>query len=506
MRRVPCQPVTAFSSKIAFAATLGFAWNKGKTMQQYTNLIAGEWVSRGMGARDVNPSDTRDVVGEYANGVAADVVQAAAAARAAFPMWSRTTAAMRAEILAKAATEILARRDELGELLAREEGKTRAEGVGEVIRAAQVVQFFAAEAVRIAGAKLPAVRPGVDIDVTREPVGVIGIITPWNFPIAIPAWKIAPALAFGNTVVFKPAELTPATAWSFIDILHRAGLPAGVLNLVMGNGAVVGSAIVDAVDALTFTGSVPTGRKIAQQAVARMTKLQLEMGGKNPLVVLDDADLDTAVSCAVNGAFFQTGQRCTASSRLIVTENIHDKFVAAVLAKISALKIGHALNTGTEIGPVVDQKQLDTDLRYLQIGVAEGARASGGEQLRRDTPGFYLAPTLFTETTNHMRINREEVFGPVAAVIRVKGYDEALAIANDTTFGLSAGICTTSLKYARHFQANAQAGLVMINLPTAGLDYHAPFGGLKASSYGPREQGTYAAEFYTTLKTSYISS
>jgi aldehyde dehydrogenase (NAD+) len=474
-------------------------------MQKFTNLIGGEWIDQGMGALDVNPSDTRDVVGEYASASAADVLQAVAAARAAFPAWSRTTAGARADILAKAASEMLARKDELGELLAREEGKTRAEGVGEVVRAGQVVQFFAAEAVRIAGEKLPAVRPGVDIDVTREPIGVIGIITPWNFPIAIPAWKIAPALAFGNTVVFKPAELTPAIAWAFVDILQRAGVPPGVVNLVMGEGPIVGAGIVDGVDALTFTGSVATGRNIAQRAVTRMTKLQLEMGGKNPLVVLDDADLNVAVACAVNGAFFQTGQRCTASSRLIVTEKIHDAFVAAVLEKMAALKVGHALKAGTEIGPVVDQRQLDTDLRYLGIAAREGAQSRGGELLQRDTPGFYLAPALFTETTNDMQINREEVFGPVAAVIRARDYEQALSIANDTSFGLSAGICTTSLKYARHFQTNAQAGLVMINLPTAGLDYHVPFGGQKASSYGPREQGRYAAEFYTALKTSYIS-
>jgi aldehyde dehydrogenase (NAD+) len=269
---------------------------------------------------------------------------------------------------------------------------------------------------------------------------------------------------------------------------------------------VLGPAIIGGVDALSFTGSVATGRDIASRAIARMVKLQLEMGGKNPLVVLDDADLDTAVDCAVKGAFFQTGQRCTASSRLIVTDNIHDRFVAAVQARMAKLNIDHALKPGTDIGPAVDQRQLDTDLRYLGIGRREGARLIGGEVLERDTPGFYLAPALFTDTHNRMQINREEIFGPVASVIRVRDYDEALAVANDTDFGLAAGICTTSLKHARHFQAHSQAGLVMINLPTAGLDYHVAFGGRKASSYGPREQGRYAAEFYTTVKTTYISS
>lgn len=459
-----------------------------------------------MGERDVNPSDTNDIVGEYAGASVADAAQALAAARTAFPAWAHSTAQVRADVLSRAGIELLARREEIGELLAREEGKTRAEGIGEVMRAGQIVQFFAGEALRLAGEKLPAVRAGVDIDVTREPIGVVGIITPWNFPIAIAAWKIAPALAFGNAVVFKPAELTPATAWTFIDILHRAGVPAGALNLLMGEGSVLGPAIIAGVDALSFTGSVTTGRDIAARAAARMVKLQLEMGGKNPLVVLDDADLDTAVDCAVKGAFFQTGQRCTASSRLIVADNIHDRFVGAVQTQMTKLKIGHALEAGTDIGPVVDQRQLDTDLRYLDIGRSEGARLTGGEVLERGTPGFYLAPALFTDTHNRMKVNREEIFGPVATVIRVRDYDEALAVANDTDFGLTAGICTTSLKYARHFQAHAQAGLVMINLPTAGLDYHVPFGGRKASSHGPREQGRYAAEFYTTVKTTYISS
>ena len=474
--------------------------------RHFANLIGGEWVRHGETAADINPSDTRDVIGEYFKATAPDVAQATAAARNAFRVWSRTTAQMRADALHKAAAELLARREELGEQLAREEGKTRAEGIGEVLRAGQVVQFFAGEAIRLSGERLPAVRPGVDIDITREPLGVIGVITPWNFPIAIAAWKIAPALAFGNTVVFKPSELTPASAWSLVDIFHRAGLPSGALNLVMGDGAVVGAALTEGVDAISFTGSVATGRTIARRALERMVRLQLEMGGKNPLVVLDDADFDNAVNCAVNGAFFQTGQRCTASSRLIVTHNIHDRFVAAVRERMQALKVDHALKAGTEVGPVVDERQLEKNRRYLEIGRSEGAQLTGGELLARETPGFYQAAALFTETTNSMRINREEIFGPVASVIKVRDYEEALAVANDTDLGLTAGICTTSLKHARHFQANAQAGLVMVNVPTAGLDYHVPFGGRKASSYGPREQGSYAAEFYTVIKTAYISA
>jgi aldehyde dehydrogenase (NAD+) len=475
-------------------------------MKPFANIIAGEPVAVSDAKPDVSPSDTDDVVGEFACGSAKDAEDAIAAARAALPAWARTTAQTRADILARAAAEILARKDELGNILAREEGKTLADATGEAARAGQILQFFAAETLRLQGEKLPTLRPGVEVEVTREPVGVVGLITPWNFPIAIPAWKVAPALAFGNTVVIKPAELTPLSAWHLVDILNRAGLPKGVLNLVMGKGSVVGPAIIGGVDALSFTGSVPTGRQIAQQAIGRMVKIQMEMGGKNPLVVLDDADLDTAVTCAVNGAFFQTGQRCTASSRLIVTEGIHDRFVEGVRQAMAALKVDNALKPGVQMGPVVDQKQLDTDLRYLEIGDREGARRDGGDRLNRETPGFYLSPALFTETTNAMRINREEIFGPVASVIRVKDYDEALAVANDTEFGLSSGICTTSLKHASHFRRNSEAGMVMVNLPTAGIDYHAPFGGRKASSYGSREQGRYAAEFYTTVKTAYVSA
>ncbi len=333
-----------------------------------------------------------------------------------------------------------------------------------------------------------------------------GLITPWNFPIAIPAWKIAPALAFGNCVVFKPADLTPGSAWALADIIGRAGLPAGVFNLVMGRGSVVGEALLGSPDvaAISFTGSVDTGRAIAAKCAAGMKKFQLEMGGKNPLVVLDDADLKTAVGCAVQGAYYSTGQRCTASSRLIVTRDIHDRFVAAVTAELQALVVDDALKPGTQIGPVVDQSQLDQDLRYIDVGRQEQARlAWGGERLNRETPGYYLQPALFTETTNQMRINREEIFGPVATVIRVADYEEALAVANDTPFGLSAGICTGSLKHAQHFKQHSEAGMVMVNLPTAGVDYHVPFGGRKGSSYGAREQGRYAVEFYTAVKTSY---
>ena len=475
---------------------------------RFSNYIDGAWTEGTNWTPNRNPSDLGDVIGEYAQADVAQTGAAIAAAAKAFTAWAGSSIQDRANILDKAGSEILARKDELGRLLSREEGKTLPEGIGETVRAGHIFKFFSGEALRLSGEKLPSVRPGVDVEITREPVGVVGLITPWNFPIAIPAWKLAPALAFGNTVVFKPAQWTPGCAWALTDILARAGLPAGVLNLVMGSGSVVGDTIVNdrRVAAISFTGSMETGQSIAQKAVKRMAKFQLEMGSKNPLVVLDDADLATAVSVAVNGAYFSTGQRCTASSRLIVTQGIHDRFVAALTERLKTLKVDHALAAGTEVGPVVDKPQLETDLEYVGVGQREGARlAVGGERLGRATDGYYMSPALFVDATNSMRISREEIFGPVACVIRAKDYDEALAIANDTETGLSSGIVTTSLKHASHFQRHAQAGMVMVNLPTAGVDYHVPFGGRKASSYGPREQGRYAAEFYTTVKTTYIA-
>jgi acyl-CoA reductase-like NAD-dependent aldehyde dehydrogenase len=475
---------------------------------RFQNYINGEWVPGSSWSPNRNPSDLSDVIGEYALADKAQTEAAIDAAKRAFSAWSIGSIQDRANMLDKVGSDILARKDELGRLLAREEGKTLPEGVGETIRAGQIFKFFAGEVLRMSGEKIPSVRPGVDVEITREPIGVVGLITPWNFPIAIPAWKIAPALAFGNTVVFKPAQWTPGCAWALTEILANAGVPPGVFNLVIGSGSVVGETIVNHPDvaAVSFTGSMDTGRAIARKAVARMAKVQLEMGSKNPLVVLDDADLPTAVNVAVQGAYFSTGQRCTASSRLIVTEGIHDRFVEALTQKLSTLKVDNALTPGTEIGPVVEQPQLDTDLEYVGIGQREGARlVAGGERVKRATDGYYMAPALFVDAKNSMRISREEIFGPVACVIRAKNYDEALAVANDTDTGLSSGIVTTSLKHASHFKRHAQAGMIMVNLPTAGVDYHVPFGGRKGSSYGPREQGRYAAEFYTTVKTTYIA-
>lgn len=477
------------------------------------NYIAGEWVEGTAAAVNVNPSDTRDVLGAYARADAAQAGMAIAAAQAAQPQWAAATPQRRFDALDAVGSEILARKAELGDLLAREEGKTLAEAVGEVVRAGQIFKFFAGETLRGGGELLPSTRPGMTVEITREPVGVVSLVTPWNFPIAIPAWKIAPALAHGNAVVFKPADAVPGSAWALAEILSRAGLPEGTFNLVMGRGRDVGDVLLgDArVAAVSFTGSEATGRKVAQACIGRpgpMARFQLEMGGKNPLVVLDDADLEVAVACAVNGAFFSTGQRCTASSRLVVTAGIHDRFVAAMVEKLKSLVVGDARDARTTIGPVVDATQLKQDTDYIALGLREGARlAFGGEALPvvDGKPGFYLQPALFVDTHNAMRINREEIFGPVATVIRVRDAEEALAVANGTDFGLSAGVCTTSLKHAAHFRRHLQAGMVMVNAPTAGVDPHVPFGGRKGSSFGPREQGRYAAEFYTTVKTAYVA-
>jgi acyl-CoA reductase-like NAD-dependent aldehyde dehydrogenase len=475
-------------------------------MALHRNYINGEWLE-GKGVREnINPSDITDIVGEYAQADKAQTEAAIAAAKAAQPAWAAATPQVRADALEFIGVELLARKDEIGRLLAREEGKPLSNGIAETMRAAQIFKFFAQETLRVEGVALASVRPGVDVTITREPLGVVGLICPWNFPIAIPAWKMAPALAFGNAVVFKPADLVPGSAWALAEIISRSGIPKGVFNLVMGRGSVVGQTMLESRDvhAISFTGSVETGAKVAMACASRGAKFQLEMGGKNPLVVMDDANLDLAVAAALDGAFYQTGQRCTASSRLIVQSKIHDQFVERMVDGMKKLKVDHALKDGTVIGPVVDESQMAQDERYIQIARDEGAElAWGGERLNRDTKGHYLSPALFIGTKNDMRINREEVFGPVASVIKVESYDEALGVANDTAFGLSSGIITTSLKYASDFRKKSAAGMVMVNLATAGVDYHVPFGGRKGSSYGAREQGRHAVDFYTSIKTAY---
>lgn len=478
-------------------------------MEERANLIGGAWCEGKERFANISPSDTSDVIGHYAQADAADVESAIVAAAQAFPEWAATTPQQRADVLETAGLELSARREELGTALAREEGKTRAQGMGEVARTAQIFKFFAQEALRLAGETHASIRPGVSIEVLREPIGPVGVITPWNFPISLPGWKIAGALAYGNTVVFKPAQLVPESAWALTDILHRAGLPAGVMNLVMGRGSVIGPLMGRSTKlaGITFTGSTATGFGLAREVIEHGGKIQLELGGKNPLVVMEDADLDAAVEIAVDGAFFLTGQRCTASSRLIVHERIHDAFVEALVKRMETLKVGHALKEGTQIGPVADAGQLEKNESYIRLGQEEGAElATGGARLERATEGHFFSPALFVGSTNDMRINREEIFGPIAGVIRAGDFDEALALANDTDYGLSAGIVTQSLAYAEAFKRRVRAGMVMVNLATAGVDYHVPFGGMKASSYGPKEQGQHAREFFTQVRTAYTKA
>lgn len=474
-------------------------------MEELKNYINGEWVSGYKTIDNVNPSDLTDVINTCAQGTADDVNRAVAAAKAAFKFWRNVTPQVRYDLLDAIGTALLARKEDIGKILSREEGKTVPEGIGETIRAGQVFKFFAGEALRFTGERVDSIRPGVDVDIIREPLGVVGLITPWNFPVAIPAWKMAPALAYGNCVVFKPASLTPGIAQVIVKLFEEFGGPAGVLNMVMGGGVEVGEAIVSHPDvaAISFTGSVGVGSGIAATCGAMQKKVQLEMGGKNPMIVMEDADLSIAIPACVNGAFFSTGQRCTASSRFIVHEAIHDEFVAGVKAALAELRVGDAADPDTDIGPVIDEKQLASNLRYVALAKEEGAEVHGGERLEFEKNGYYQAPALFLNTHNAMRINQEEIFGPCASVIKVASFDEAIAVANDTEFGLSSGICTTSLKYTREFKRQADAGVLMVNLPTAGLDYHVPFGGRKKSSYGPKEQGKYAIEFYTMVKTAY---
>jgi acyl-CoA reductase-like NAD-dependent aldehyde dehydrogenase len=479
------------------------------TAQKLTHFIGGKEVAAPTPLESINPSNTSEVIATFPEGTADDVNAAVEAARKAQPAWAAASPEVRSDVLDKAGSLILERREAIGKLLAREEGKTLPEAIGETARAGRILKYFAGEALRRHGQNLESTRPGVEVQTYREAVGVFGLITPWNFPIAIPAWKMAPALAFGNSVVLKPANPTPATAHALVAVLHEAGLPAGVVNMVLGRGN-VGDAIAKHpdVNGVSFTGSQAVGSKVAAAAVARQARVQMEMGGKNPLVVMDDAEFDRAVQIAVDGGYFATGQRCTASSRVFVQEGIYDKFIAAVAERAKALKVGDALDPSTQMGPAVTDSQLASNLRYVDVALKEGGRllAGGAEPLKLSNQGYYMAPTLVVDTKASDTINQEEVFGPVVSMVKFKTYDEALDLCNAGNFGLSAGIVTTSLKHARHFQRNVKAGMVMINLPTAGVDYHVPFGGTRGSSYGPREQGFAAVEFFTTVKTAYSFS
>ncbi|MCG7625428.1 aldehyde dehydrogenase family protein [Epibacterium sp. Ofav1-8] len=473
------------------------------------NLIAGEWQAGEGEIENRNPSDLSDLVGLFAQASGDQLDATLAQARSAQREWAAYGMERKQAVLMAIGTELMTRAEELGTLLSREEGKPLAEGRGEIYRAGQFFTYYAAECLRQLGENADSVRAGVEIDVRREPVGTVAIISPWNFPTATAAWKIAPALCYGNAVVWKPANVTPASAVALTEIIARQDIPRGLFSLVMGAGRSIGQRLVESpqIDAISFTGSVPVGKGIAAAAIQNLTKVQMEMGSKNALAVMDDADLDLAVTLALGGAFGGTGQKCTASSRLVVHEAVHDAFVEKLVAGTQAMTVGHALEAGTQMGPVVSAQQLAENLAYVDLGRSEGAElACGGQRLEMATEGFYMSPGVFLNTTNQMRINREEMFAPLTSVIKVASYDEALSVVNDTNFGLTSGIVTRSLARATHFRRNARTGVVTVNLPTAGTDYHVPFGGRGDSSYGPREQGKAAAEFYTTVKTAYISA
>ena len=475
---------------------------------QFPLFINGQWIETSNTIENVNPSDTSDVIGHYAQASADEVEQAIVSARQGAKLWGVAPLETRYQVLMSIGNELIERSESLGELLSREEGKTRAEGVGEVVRSGQFFHYFAAEVHRQIDQRVDSVRPGVEVETRREPVGVVGVISPWNFPMATAVWKIAPALAFGNAVVFKPANLVPGSAWALTEIVSRqAALPAGSFNLIMGKGSTVGDQLVnsDKIDAVTFTGSLPVGRQVASATAANLVKCQLEMGSKNALIVAADADIEVAVNAAFIGAFSGTGQKCTASSRLIVDASLHDEFVARLKAKLEDTVVGPAFDAGVEMGPVASEQQLSENLNWIEQGVKDGATlACGGQRLQLSKPGYYMSPALLIGTTNAMQINREELFAPIACVIKSNDYEHALTILNDTEFGLTAGIVTRSLATASDFKKRAESGCVMINLPTAGTDYHVPFGGRKHSSFGPREQGQYAREFYTIVKTIYL--
>jgi 2,5-dioxopentanoate dehydrogenase len=485
-------------------------------MQTYKNLIDGRWADSSNGAtfENRNPANTAEVLGNFPAATREDTRRAIAAARAALPKWAGMPAPARGAILDKASQIIAGRMDEMAAALTREEGKTLAEAKGEAIRARDLFRYFGGEGWRSKGDLLPGTVNDELIFTRREPLGVIGMITPWNFPLAIPAWKIAPALAYGNTIVFKPATFAPHTSLLLVEALMEAGLPPGVLNYVTGSGREVGDEIVCSpqVHGISFTGSYAVGTRIYAQAIKNLTRVQLEMGGKNPTVVLNDAKLDVAVDIAVRGGFGLTGQACTATSRVIVEEGIADDFVNALAEAARKLKVGDGLDGSTQMGPAVSQDQLETDLSYVKIGQQEGAKlVTGGDVARpavssgERSGGFFVQPTVFDQVDPQMRIAQEEIFGPVIAVIRAKNVDDAIEKANGIGFGLSAGIVTNNMHAALTFAERIDAGVVKINEPTTGLAPHVPFGGFKHSSANTfKEQGNAAIDFYTRIKTVYL--
>lgn len=465
--------------------------------------IAGRSVPGAAAFEQRNPALPDDLRVEGPEATADMAAEAVAAGRGAVDALASAGIEPRSDALVKIGRALAADADRLALLIARETGKTFGDSKGEVMRAARLFDFFAGEALRNVGERFASTRPGATVEVDHAPVGVVGAITPWNFPIAIPAWKLAPALAFGNAVVWKPSEISSATADALMKIIADSGLPAGSVNMLLGAGG-AGKAVVEVsgIDAISFTGSVATGERVRLAAAERSVRVQLEMGGVNGLIVMADADLDNAVDCAVNGAFFAAGQRCTATSRIIVEEAIADRFVEALKAKVATLRIGDPRDPATQVGPLAAPRQKEQVSHQVVEVERTGLKPLFGGSAEPREHCFY-APTLFDHVPSANTLGHDEIFGPVAGVFRVGGFEEAIGALNGNRFGLSAGICTRSLRHAEEFKRRARAGMLMVNLPTAGVDYHAPFGGTGASSYGPREQGRAARTFYTIMKTSY---
>jgi acyl-CoA reductase-like NAD-dependent aldehyde dehydrogenase len=474
----------------------------------FRNYINGEWVD-GPTFENRNPANTDEVVGLFVKGSAADVHRAAEAAEAAFPAWANMPGPARGALLFKVADILEKKFDQLGAEMCREEGKTLPEAKGEVRRAINIFRYFGSEGSRLPGHLVPSERERVHMFAIRKPIGVIGQINPWNFPIAIPAWKLAPALVCGNTVIVKPASVSPLSSWRIVEACHEAGIPKGVVNYIAGSGGEIGNALVSAkpLKAVSFTGSCEIGNWLHAEASKRKLRIQLEMGGKNPTIVLADCDFKASVENVVNAAFFSTGQKCTATSRAIVEESIYDQFVEALAERTKKLKVGNGMEPGIDIGPAVDQGQLDTNLKYIALGKEEGARlVCGGNRLTGGDydKGYFVEPTIFADVTENMRLAQEEVFGPVLAVMKAKDFNDAMRIANNIPFGLSASVQTTNLSRVFEFVYGCEAGLLTVNLPSAGVEYQLPFGGTKDSSFGPKEQGPAAMDFYSDYKTVYL--
>ena len=477
--------------------------------QIFANYINGEWVTRGGRMENRNPANTDELVGLFVKGTPQDVEDAAAAAQGALRVWSNMSGPARGNILYKAADILDRKFESVAADMTREEGKTLPEAKGEVRRSINILRYFAAEGSRMPGMIVPSERDRVHMFAIRKPIGVVGMVTPWNFPSAIPAWKLAPALICGNTVVLKPASAAPLSAWRIVEALDEAGLPHGVVNFVAGSGGELGKAVINAapVKAVSFTGSCEVGHWLHGEASKRRLRIQLEMGGKNPTIVLADADFPSAVENVVNASFFSTGQKCTATSRAIVEDAIYDRFVNAVVERTKRLKVGNGMEPGIEIGPAVDEGQLETDLKYIEIGRKEiGEPLCGGRRLTDGAlaKGYFVEPTVFANVYEHHTLAKEEVFGPVLAIMRARDFEDAMRIANNIPFGLSSSIQTTNLSRTFDYIYRSEAGLLTVNLPSAGVEYQLPFGGTKDSSFGPKEQGPAALEFYSDYKTVYL--